>query len=72
MIPEGFQITNTIFGQNLLASSGIIPYNQCMKNKNWTIELKDIKARQPFAPLQKQFRNKKNYSRKQKYNPSYL
>lgn len=38
-----------------------------MKRKNttiWKIELKDIKVRQPFAPKQKVFRNKKAYNRK--------
>lgn len=34
------------------------------KNATWTIELKDIKVRQPFAPKQKAFRNKKAYNRK--------
>ena len=34
------------------------------KQSKWTIELKDIKARQPFAPKQKAFRNKKAYNRK--------
>jgi hypothetical protein len=36
-----------------------------MKHKKWTIELKEIKVRQPFAPKQKAFKNKKAYSRKQ-------
>lgn len=35
-----------------------------MKNKKWTIEIKDIKVRQPFAPKQRAFTNKKAYNRK--------
>jgi len=35
-----------------------------MKNKDrWIIDLKEIKTRQPFAPKQKAFKNKKAYSR---------
>jgi hypothetical protein len=39
-----------------------------MKNKDrWIIdlsEIRDLKVRQPFAPKQKAFRNKKAYNRK--------
>ena len=35
-----------------------------MNNKKWTIELKDIKGRQAYAPKQRVFKNKKTYSRK--------
>lgn len=35
-----------------------------MKNKKWSIEIKDIKVRQPFAPKQRAFKNKKAYNRK--------
>lgn len=36
-----------------------------MKIKTFKIELKEqIKARQPWAPLQKSFKNKKAYNRK--------
>jgi hypothetical protein len=35
-----------------------------MKNKKWTIEIKDIKVRRPFAPKQKAFRDKTKYSRR--------
>jgi len=34
------------------------------KKSSWLIEIKDIKVRQPFAPKQKAFKNKKAYSRK--------
>jgi hypothetical protein len=34
------------------------------KHTTWTIEIKDVKVRQPFAPKQKAFKNKKAYSRK--------
>jgi len=42
-----------------------------MENKKWTIEIRDLKVRQPFAPKQKAFRNKKAYNRKAKYNLQY-
>ena len=36
-----------------------------MKNrKTFIIELEDIKVRQPFAPIQKTFKNKKAYNRR--------
>jgi hypothetical protein len=35
-----------------------------MNNKKWTIDLREIKVRQPFAPKQKAFKNKKAYSRR--------
>lgn len=41
-----------------------------MKNKKWIIEI-DLKVRQPFAPKQKAFRNKKAYTRKSKHNLQY-
>jgi hypothetical protein len=41
-----------------------------MENKKWTIEI-NLKVRQPFAPKQKAFRNKKAYTRKAKYNLQY-
>jgi hypothetical protein len=34
------------------------------KNTTWIIELKDIKVRQPFAPLTKKFRDKTKYCRR--------
>ena len=34
-----------------------------MKNKKWTIEI-ELKVRQPFAPKQRAFKNKKAYNRK--------
>jgi hypothetical protein len=41
-----------------------IPYTNSMKNKKWTIEIRDIKVRQPFAPLTRKFKNLKAYNRK--------
>ena len=42
-----------------------------MENKKWIIEIRDLKVRQPFAPKQKAFRNKKAYNRKAKFNLQY-
>jgi hypothetical protein len=33
------------------------------KHTTWVIEIKDLKVRQPFAPKQKAFKNRKTYSR---------
>jgi len=33
------------------------------KNTTWIIEIKDLKVRQPFAPKQKAFKNRKAYNR---------
>jgi hypothetical protein len=41
-----------------------IPYTDCMKIKKWTVEIKEVKVRQPFAPLTKKFKNLKAYNRK--------
>ena len=38
-----------------------------MKTERFVIQLKDIKVRQPFAPLQRAVSSKKLYKRKQKY-----
>ena len=46
-------------------------HNECMKNEKWIIEIRDLKVRQPFAPKQKAFRNKKAYNRKAKFNLQY-
>ena len=35
-----------------------------MKIKKWTVEIKEVKVRQPFAPLTKKFKNLKAYNRK--------
>jgi len=34
------------------------------KDTTWTIEIKDLKVRQPFAPLTKKFKNKRKYCRR--------
>ena len=52
------------FLENLLDCSLESLDTNSMKNKNkWIIELKEIKVRQPFAPKQKAFKNKKAYNR---------
>jgi hypothetical protein len=35
-----------------------------MKHKKFTIVLKEIKGRQPFAPVQKRIESKKKYNRR--------
>jgi len=42
-----------------------------MKTKRFLIELKDIRQRQPFAPLQKLIGSKKVYKRKAKHHEHY-
>jgi hypothetical protein len=50
---------------SLLECSGVCSYTDCMKIKKFTIELKvQPKVRQPFAPLTKKFKNKKQYNRR--------
>ena len=51
------------FQENLLDCSLEVLHTNSMKNKKWTIEIRDVKVRQPFAPKQKAFRNKKAYNR---------
>jgi hypothetical protein len=38
-----------------------------MKIERFTIQLKDIRQRQPFAPLQKLIASKKHYKRRAKH-----